>query len=127
MLNKSSEFYKKYKEIINESVTWNFLIQDTILLVFNRENNDTDMIGIPHLKAMSTSAKDNFSKIINALKDQRFDVEVISDDNYEDGIYFQINGKEVTVGVMLSLNKLNDRDINDLKNYLLSEGFSQGV
>lgn len=127
MKNECSEFYKMYKEIINESITWSFFIQDTILFIFNRENNDTDMIGIPHLKSMSISAKDNFSKIIDALKDQRFNVEVISDDNYEDGIYFQINGKEITVGIMIALDKLNNDDINALKDYLLGEGFSQGI
>ena len=65
--------------------------------------------------------------IIDTLKKQYFDVEVVNNDEYEDGVYFQINGKEVTVGVMVSLEKLNDGDINTLKNYLIKDGLVQGV
>lgn len=122
-----SEFYKKYKEIINESTSWNFLIQDTILLIFNREDNDIDMFGLPAIKNMAEVAQNNFRKIVDRLKDQQFNIEVIDNDQYENGIYFQINGEEVTVGIMISLDQLNDGDINTLKDYLLSEGLSQGV
>jgi hypothetical protein len=127
MLNGYGEFHKKYKEIIKESTAWHFLIQDGFLLIFNREDYDSDMIGIPQLKRMADISKDNSKYIIDTLKKQYFDVEVVNNDEYEDGVYFQINGKEVTVGVMVSLEKLNDGDINTLRNYLIKDGLVQGV
>lgn len=127
MLNEYGEFHKKYKEIIKESTTWHFLIQDGFLLIFNREDYDNDMIGIPQLKRMTDISRDNSKYIIDTLKKQYFDVEVVNNDEYEDGVYFQINGKEVTVGVMVSLEKLNDGDINTLRNYLIKDGLVQGV
>ena len=127
MLNGYGEFHKKYKEIIKESTAWHFLIQDEFLLIFNREDYDSDMIGIPQLKRMADISRDNSKYIIDTLKKQYFDVEVVNNDEYEDGVYFQINGKEVTVGVMVSLEKLNDGDINTLKNYLIKDGLVQGV
>jgi hypothetical protein len=112
----------------NESNSWNFLIQDTILLIFNRaDNNDTDMFGLPAIRNIVEIARDNFRKIVDRLKDQQFNIKVIDNDQYEDGIYFQINGKEITAGIMISLDQLNNGDINTLKNYLINNGLSQSV
>ena len=123
-----SEFHKKYKEIICESNDIKFSIQDNILLIFNRNDENNDMFGLPGLRNMIDTAKSSFNSMVNTLINEHgFNISPIDNDEFEDGIYVQINKNEVTVGVMLALDKLNDEQINQLKDYLLSEGLSQGV
>lgn len=123
-----SEFHKKYKEIICESNDIKFSIQDNILLIFNRNDENNDMFGLPGLRNMIDTAKSSFNSMVNALINEHgFNISPIDNDEFEDGIYVQINKNEVTVGVMLALDNLNDEQINQLKDYLLSEGLSQGV
>lgn len=112
----------------NESNSFNFLIQENMLLIFNRSDENADMFGLPGLRNMINTAKSAFNIIVNKLiNEYHFDIATIDNDEFEDGIYVQINKNEVTVGVMITLEKLDTNQINQLKDFLLSEGLSQGV
>lgn len=129
-MNNNSEFNKKFNQIINEQSINdnNFFIQDNILFIFNRHTEDTDTFGLPMLQNLITSSKDGFNAIINILtEEQQYDISPIENDDYKDGIYVQINGKEITVGVMLSLEKINPSEEKHLSEFLLSKGLSQGI
>lgn len=128
MENINSEFYQKYKEIICESNTCSFLIQEDMLLIFNRNIEDTDMFGLLGLQNMINTAKSSFNSVVDILiNEQQFNIAPIDNNEFEDGIYVQIHGNEITIGVMLSLENLDADQINQLKDYLLSEGLSHGV
>lgn len=129
-MNNNSEFNKKFNQIINkQSINDNnFFIQDKILFIFNRHTEDTDTFGLPMLQNLITSSKDSFKAVMNILtEEQQYNISPIENDDYEDGIYVQINGKEITVGVMLSLENINSTEEKHLSEFLLSKGLSRGI
>lgn len=127
MKNYKSKFNFKYKQIIKESIDTNFFIQENILFVFMRESRDTDIFGLSYLRNLTQNVKQSFPVLSEIIKNQKFDIEPISNDEFEDGVYFQINGKDITAGIMYSLDNLSTDDIQALKDYLLNEGLSQGI
>ena len=127
MKNYKSKFNFKYKQIIKESIDTNFFIQENILFVFMRESRDTDVFGLSYLRNLTQTVKQSFPVLSEIIKNQKFDIEPISNDEFEDDVYFQINGKDITAGIMYSLDNLSPDDIQALKDYLLNEGLSQGI
>jgi hypothetical protein len=129
-MNNNSEFNKKFNQIINKQSIKdnNFFIQDKILFIFNRHTEDTDTFDLPMLQNLITSSKDSFKAVMNILtEEQQYNISPIENDDYEDGIYVQINGKEITVGVMLSLENINSTEEKHLSEFLLSKCLSRGI
>lgn len=126
----NSEFNKKFNQIINEQSINdnNFFIENDILFIFNRHTENTDTFGLPFLQKLISTSKEGLSSVINILiEDQQYDISPIENEDYEDGIYVQINGKEITVGVMLSLEKIDSSEEKHLTEFLLNKGLSQGI
>ena len=107
MKNYKSKFNFKYKQIIKESIDTNFFIQENILFVFMRESRDTDVFGLSYLRNLTQTVKQSFPVLSEIIKNQKFDIEPISNDEFEDDVYFQINGKDITAGIMYSLDNLS--------------------